>query len=227
MAKIDYCIIGLGEFGKQIADQIILHGGHVLAIDINQEIINKAGRIYDLAIKCDATDINALADTSIQNVKSIIVCVPNIEISAIICANLRELSLTNIIARAKNKIHERILKILGVSQVTVPEYEAANRIATKCLYNFGCDISTIDNNLSLIKIVITNNNIINKNLLEIGLKDKHGGANVLFVQRRDITIFPITKFTSFKFGDIATILCRNDNIKKIIDLLTIEKKSNK
>lgn len=221
MAQVEYCIIGLGKFGMQVANQIHLHGGHVMAIDINQETINKAGRLFDIAIKCDATDINALIDTSIQNVKTIIVCVSSIEISSMICANLRELSLSNIIARAKNNIHERILKILGVSQVTVPEIEAANRIATKCLYNFGCDVSIIDNNLSLIKAVVTNPEIIDKNVVDLVLKDKYG-ANVMFIQRRDMTIFPITKFTSLKFGDITTILCHNKDIKKIIDLLTKE-----
>lgn len=225
MTKIEYCIIGLGKFGMQVATQIQLHGGHVMAIDINQETINKAGRLFDIAIKCDATDINALIDTAIQNIKTVIVCVSNIEISSIICANLRELSLNNIIARAKNKIHERILKILGVNQVTVPEFEAANRIATKCLYNMGCDVSIIDNNLSLIKAVVTNPKIVDKNIVDLVLKDKYG-ANIMFIQRRDLTIFPITKFTSLKFGDITTIICHNKDIEKIVNLFSNEK-SNK
>jgi trk system potassium uptake protein TrkA len=148
MAKNDYCIIGLGRFGSEVATQLNKMGKNVMVIDKNPNLVQKASKIHELAIVCDASDINSLAETGITGINTVIVAVSNIESSIMICANLRELGLKDIIAKAINNVHKRVLKTMGISRVVIPEIEIADRIAFQALFNVGVDIVNIGSGFS-------------------------------------------------------------------------------
>ena len=72
------------------------------------------------------------------------------------------------------------------------------------------------------KTVITNPDIMHKNIYELGLKEKYDCV-VMSIQRKDGIIFPISKNTQFKIGDIVTVVCYNKNIKKVLGVLAANK----
>ncbi len=222
MAKVDYCVIGYGRFGGQVADQLNELGKRVMVIEGDSNLCDKISRLHEIVIKADATDINALADCGVKNVKNIIVGTSEIENSIMICANLRQLGCENIIARAKNQTHERVLKTMGITNVITPETEIANKLAIQLVYNLGADISAINKEICWVKSVVTNPDILHKNIYGLQLKENLD-AIVVSIQRKDEIIFPIKQNTQFKIGDIASLVCPNRNIKKVIDFLTLEK----
>lgn len=219
MAKVDYCVIGYGRFGEQLANQLSELGKNVMVVEANSDLVDKISRVHELVVKCDATDINALEDTGIKNVKNVIVCISEIEDSIMICANLKQLGAENIISRAKNLIHERVLKTMGITNVIVPEVEIANKIAIQLVFNLGADITAINKELCWIKTVVTNPELVNKVVVNLGLREKYK-AIVVSIQRKDQIIYPINSATQFKIGDIVTLVCDNNEIKKILDLLS-------
>jgi trk system potassium uptake protein TrkA len=148
MAKNDYCIIGLGRFGVEVAYQLNRMGKNVMVIDKNPNLVQTASKIHELAIACDASDINSLAETGITGVNTVVVAISNIESSIMVCANLRELGLKDIIAKAINNVHKRVLKTMGISRVVIPEIEIADRIAFQALFNIGVDIVNIGSGFS-------------------------------------------------------------------------------
>lgn len=222
MAKVKYSVIGYGRFGQQIANQLKEMGETVLIIESNSELVDKISREHEIVIKCDATDINALSDCAVRNVQNVIVATSNIENSIMICANLKQLGVENIVARAKNATHERVLKTMGITNVIIPEVEIANKVALQLVYNLGADITAINKELCWIKTVITNPDILHKSVMDLQLKDKYG-AQIISIQRKDGIIFPISKSTQFKIGDIVSIVTYNKNIKKILSILANQK----
>lgn len=221
MAKSDYCVIGLGRFGVQLSTRLYEMGKNVMVIDINQEAIQKASSMHELCIKCNATDINSLIDTGIQNVKTVIVAISSIETSILVCANLREIGMNDIIAKATNVIHERVLKTMGIPRVVIPDIEVANRTALQCVYNLGADITSIGAGLSWIKTVVTNQDVVGISFIELNFKEKYG-ATIIMIQRKDKIIFPPDKDTKFLIGDIASVMCRTEKIANIIKVLSKE-----
>lgn len=219
MAKIEYCIIGLGKFGQQLADQLKSFGKGVMVLDIDESLIESVAKKYDLAIKCDCTNISNLIDVGIKNVKNVIVACTNVENQIMICANLKHLEISTIIAQAKNKIQERVLKTLGVTKVIIPEIDAANKIAIQCVYNLGADVSLIGPNMSFVKTMVINADFTEKNLLEMKTKIKFP-LNIVFIQRKDTIIFPITNETKLKVGDIVSMICQNKDLKKTLHLFS-------
>lgn len=222
MAKVDYCVIGYGRFGAQVADQLHELGKNVMVIEEDANLCDKISRLHEIVIKCDATDINALSDCGVKNVKHIIVSTSEIESSIMICANLRQLDCENIIARAKNQTHERVLKTMGITNVVTPETEIANKLAIQLVYNLGADITAINKQICWVKTIVTNPAILNKNIYNLEIKEKLD-AIIVSIQRKDEIIFPIKQNTQFKIGDVASIVCPNDNIKKVINFLAAAK----
>jgi trk system potassium uptake protein TrkA len=143
MIKKDYCVIGLGRFGTEVALQLHKLNKNVMVMDIDKTLVQKAAKIYELAVVCDASDINSLAESGVANVSTIIVAVSNIESSIMICANLRELGHKDIVAKAINNVHKRVLKTMGIPRVVIPEIEIADRVAFQSIFNVGVDITSI------------------------------------------------------------------------------------
>ncbi|MCQ2748032.1 MAG: TrkA family potassium uptake protein [Mycoplasmoidaceae bacterium] len=148
MAKVEFAVIGYGRFSAQIADQLHELGKNVMVIEKDTAICDKISRLHEIVIKADATDINALADCGIKNVKTVIVGTSSVEASIMICANLRQLGCENVIARAKNQTHERVLKTMGITNVIIPEVEFANKLAIQLVYNLGAEITAINKMVS-------------------------------------------------------------------------------
>ena len=219
MAKLEYCVIGLSRFGTQVADQLKSYGKSVMVLDINQDLVNVAAKKYDIVAKCDCSDLKNLIDLGIQNTKIVIVACDNLEKEIMICANLKHLEIPMIIAQAKTTIHERVLKTLGVSLVVVPEIDAANKMAIQCVYNLGADVTLIGTKASLVKTVVFNDKLNGKSIIELDLRRKYG-AIIIYIQRNDMTIFPITKTTIIKTGDLVSLVCLNKELKKILTLFT-------
>lgn len=222
MAKIEYCIIGYGRFGGQLADQLNELGKRVMVIEGDSNVCDKISRLHEIVIKADATDINALLDCGVKNVKNVIVGTSEIENSIMICANLRQLGCENIIARSKNLTHERVLKTMGITNVITPETEIANKLAIQLVYNLGADITAINKDICWVKSIVTNPSLLHKNIFNLELKEKYD-AIVISIQRKDEVIFPIRQNTQFKIGDVVSIVCSNANLKKIIAVLTEER----
>ena len=104
---------------------------------------------YDYGICTDTTDIDSLRDTGVTKATCIIVAISDIQDSIMTCANLIELGFSgNIIARAQNMVHKRILKTMGVQHITVPEIEVANRVALQAMYRFDESVHSLTEGFS-------------------------------------------------------------------------------
>jgi len=222
MAKVEYCVIGYGRFGEQLANQLKELGKRVMVIEANPQLVDKISREHEIVIKCNANDINALSDCAVRNVPNVIVATSNVENSIMVCANLKQLGVENILARAKNSTHERVLKTMGITNVISPETEIANKTAIQLVYNLGADITAINKEISWIKTVATNPDILHKNVMDLAWREKYDCV-IMSIQRKDGIIFPINKNTQFKIGDIVSCVCSNKNIKKVLSLLTSSK----
>lgn len=230
MAKKDFAIIGCGRFGSEIGQKLLENNKNVMIIDNDHSVIQKLSKVYDVAIQCDTTDINALEESGVANVKTVIVAIANIESSIMTCANLKELGVKDIIAKAVNHVHRRVLRSLGIPRVIIPEIDIAERIALQCLYSSNVEIIPITSGFSWLKLIVNNESIIGKKLGGLNLRTKMN-ANVMMIQKQGNIIFPPGPETILDFGDVVTVMCRNQNIQNVVNFFKAEEskseKSNK
>ena len=149
MSNKEFVILGCGRFGSTVIECLNNAGVNVVAIDKSKEIIEKVGKKCSYAVCADTTDIDVLKELHISKAKCIILCLDSVEDSITTCANLVELGTQGIIiARAINKLHARVLKILGIKYVTLPIQEVAELVALRALYSFGENVYSLTNGLS-------------------------------------------------------------------------------
>jgi trk system potassium uptake protein len=129
-------VIGLGQFGMAVARALAERRVEVLAVDRREERVREAAAFVTNAVVFDATDADALAQTS-PGRREVSVCAIGDEAreASIICtALLRQMGSPRVIARASNELHARILSLVGAHEVVNPEREFGERFANRIIY---------------------------------------------------------------------------------------------
>lgn len=123
-------IIGLGRFGAGAAGQLDRLGREVLAVDESQALVQKWSERVTHAVQADARSIDALRQIGAQDFSVAVVAVgSSIEASVLITANLVDLGIQQIWAKAISQSHGKILSRIGANHVIYPEAEAGVRVA--------------------------------------------------------------------------------------------------
>lgn len=134
-------VIGLGKFGFHAASTLIELGSVVLAVDQDQEIVQRASDLLGHIYQADGTDKKALEQLGFQHLDHVIVSIGrSMEASILTVLNLQELGTKNIWVKAISHEHEKLLKRLGVDHVIFPEefvaYQIAHRLAVPGILDY-------------------------------------------------------------------------------------------
>ncbi len=123
-------VIGLGRFGAATAGQLQRLNREVLAIDEDANLVQKWSERVTHAVQADARSIDALRQIGAQDFAIGVVAVgSSIEASVLITANLVDLKIPQIWAKAISQSHGKILARIGANHVIYPEAEAGERVA--------------------------------------------------------------------------------------------------
>lgn len=123
-------VIGLGRFGAATAGELQRQGREVLAVDTDPGLVQKWAERVTHAVQLDARNIEALQQIGAQEFQVAVVAVgTSIEASVLVTANLADLKISQIWAKAMSATHGRILKRIGANHVIYPEAEAGERTA--------------------------------------------------------------------------------------------------
>lgn len=123
-------VIGLGRFGAGAAGQLDRLGREVLAVDESLPLVQKWADRVTHAVQADARSIEALQQIGAQDFSVAVVAVgSSIEASVLITANLVDLKIPQIWAKAISQSHGKILARIGANHVIYPEAEAGERVA--------------------------------------------------------------------------------------------------
>ena len=125
-----YILIGLGRFGAEMAAKLYECGEEVLAIDTNENIVDKIADRVTKAVAADARDLDVLQKLGAENYDRAIVAVgSDLVASAMITMNLKTLNVPYIMCKAHDDTYREILERLGADRVIMPEREVADKLA--------------------------------------------------------------------------------------------------
>ncbi|GAB3402070.1 TrkA family potassium uptake protein [Schumannella luteola] len=123
-------VIGLGRFGAATAGQLSRLDRDVLVVDEDATLVQKWSERVTHAVQADARSIDALRQIGAQEFSIAVVAVgSSIEASVLITANLVDLKIPQIWAKAISQSHGKILSRIGANHVIYPEAEAGERVA--------------------------------------------------------------------------------------------------
>jgi trk system potassium uptake protein len=128
-----FLVVGLGRLGIAMVNTLDSLGHEVLALDAKEDLIQ------DLAddlpnvhlVAADATDEDVLRGLNVEgfDAAAVVIGENHIEAGILTTANLKELGVPMIVARATTKLHARVLERVGADRVIQPEREMGEQVA--------------------------------------------------------------------------------------------------
>jgi trk system potassium uptake protein TrkA len=145
-------VIGLGRFGGATADQLTALNRDVLAVDEDMTLVQEWSEKVTHAVQADARSIDALRQIGASDFAVAVVAVgSSIEASVLITANLVDLGIPQIWAKAISHSHGTILTRIGAHHVIYPETEAGQR-AAHLLSGRLLDYIEFDDDFAIVKL---------------------------------------------------------------------------
>ena len=173
--KQNYAIIGLGRFGGSICRTLIESGQEVLAIDSNEDRVNEYMNIATHAVVGNAQDEMTLRSLGIRNFDHVIVAIgEDIQASILVTLMVKEMGVPNVLAKAQNEYHARVLEKLGADRVVHPERDMGIRIAHNLVSKNILDYIELSDEFSLAEIRVSNPRFFNRSLLDLNFRQKYG-----------------------------------------------------
>jgi trk system potassium uptake protein TrkA len=123
-------ICGLGRFGSATAQTLARMGRSVLGVDRDPRLVaDWAGRLGRV-VEADTTNAEALAQLGCDQFGVAVVSIgTSVEASVLTAANLVDLGVSQIWAKALSLPHGTILERIGVHHVIYPDADAGRRVA--------------------------------------------------------------------------------------------------
>lgn len=189
MSKKSFAVIGLGQFGRAVVDELIDNGTDVIAIDNNEEIVNKVATNLPTAFIADSTNEEALKELGVGDVDAAIVAFGgNQEASVLTTVILRDLGVGHIIVRVDDDNFIPIIKKLGATEVITPQKAAGAALANRLGNDDFKDFYKLDGKYSVVSLFI-NPGFVPKTVKELNSKNLYG-VNLVLVKRNNKTFVP-------------------------------------
>lgn len=177
-----FCIIGVGIFGKKIAEKLFQHGAEVLAIDSDEHEIAAIQNTVTQAICTEIVDKSSLEAIGIEEIDIVVIAIgENIAQSILIAAIIKKwFQHVKVIARAASQTQKEILELLKVDQVVLPEDETATELADVLSSPF-INLGRLSNNFS-IGLINISEQFVGQKIQDLDLFKKYK-VNCIAVQR--------------------------------------------
>lgn len=184
MAAREIAVLGLGRFGKGVAETFSHIGGNVIAIDIDQKKVDDIADKVAYAIRADVTDSDTVERLGLSNVDAAVIAMSkSFEASIIAIILCKELGIPYIIAKAQNKLQGDILAKVGADKIIYPEVEMGEKLAMTLLYGNFVDIFSLSDKISIVETTLPKK-WCGKTLVELDVRRKYG-FNVIAVKEGD------------------------------------------
>lgn len=166
-------LIGLGRFGRHIALQLNKLGHEVMAVDINEERVNKILPIVTNAQIGDSTNTEFLKSLGIGNFDMCIVTIGgNFQNSLETTSLLKELGAKLVVSRAERDVQEKFLLRNGADEVIYPEKQVANWAAIRYTADHVRDYIEVDEAHAIFEVEVPEG-WIGKTVGELDIRRKY------------------------------------------------------
>ena len=210
----NYAVLGLGRYGRAVAEELINNGADVLAVDIDQDNVNSAIETIPVCKCADVTEPEVIKRLGISNVDVVIVAIANnLEASVMAVALCKEAGVKNVIVKCGNEIHQRILSRVGADKVIFPEKESGIRLARNLLTSGFSEMIELSDDVSMVEIGVKDE-WVGKSLIELSLRKKYS-INVVAFRMGDKIITTVDPAIPLKKEMELIVIANTSALKKI------------
>ncbi|MEU9826969.1 potassium channel family protein [Micromonospora chersina] len=166
-------VIGLGRFGSRLAGSLLQLDQDVLAIDHEQDRVQRWASRLDRVVQADTTEEYVLRQMGVADFRRVVVAIgKSVEASVLTVLALTELGIPQIWARATSEKHAKILHSVGAHHIIFPEAETGERVA-HLIVSRMLDFVEFDDDFAIAKVRVPAS-LVGRPLRELTPTDRYG-----------------------------------------------------
>jgi trk system potassium uptake protein TrkA len=211
--KKQFAVIGLGRFGSSLAKTLVKMNHEILAIDYRENVVQDMSSVVTHAIQADSTDEEAMKAIGIRNFDVVIVAIgENIQASILTTLILKELGVPQIVVKASNELHGKVLQKIGADKVIFPERDMGERTARNLISSNIVEHFEFSTDYSIAEVIVSTQ-MIGKNLRQLDLRAKYN-CNIIAIKRGEDVMIPPSADEKLKSDDVLVIVGKNQELHR-------------
>jgi trk system potassium uptake protein len=201
-----FVVIGLGRLGSSMIATLISLGYDVLGIDSDEEVVQELSAEFPnaLLVAADATEESVLHDLNVGQFDGAAVVIgESLEAGILATANVKEMGVPFVVARAISNLHARVLQRIGADRIIEPEKDMGAQVARTMASPSIIDYVDLGGDEALIEAEVPEE-WVGKSLSELHLARKSGVTVLAVKPRGEAGTIPDAS-TVFGEGDVIVV----------------------
>ncbi len=207
-------VIGMGRFGRHLAQRMQELGNNVMVVDVHEGNINPYVSLFTDSQIGDCTNESVVRALGVDTFDICFVTIgENFQSSLIVTSHLKNAGAKRVIAKANQDIQADLLYKIGADEVIYPEREMAEKVAVRYTAKNIFDYVPLTAEYSIYEIPILEN-WVGKTIMELNVRRKYR-LNIIAV-KNDGAISPMPgPDYMFVQGDHVVVMGKADDVFKL------------
>lgn len=209
-----YAVLGLGRYGRAVAEELIKSGAEVLAVDEDMEVVASMSAVFPVCKCADIADADAVEKLGIADIDTVIIAMSNsLEATVMAITLCKEAGVKEIIVKCSTEMHRKIFLRVGADRVIFPEKESGIRLARNLLSSGFAEMMELSEEISMIELDVRDE-WAGKSLVELSLRKKYS-INVVAVKKGDSVETEIEPAAPLEKGAKLIVIANLQKLKKL------------
>ena len=210
-------LVGLGRFGRHIAEKLYELDHQVMAIDRKEERVDAVMPFVTNGQIGDSTNEDFLMSLGIGNFDVCIVAIgDDFQSSLETTSLLKEMGAKLVVSRAAGEVQAKFLLRNGADEIVYPERQLANWTAIRYSSDHIFDYIELDEEHAIFEIQVPKE-WIGKTVGELDIRKKYN-INIMALKQEGKLELSITPDTSIAEGQTMLVLGRNKEVQKVFHI---------
>ncbi len=182
--KKSIAVLGLGRFGRSLAETLYRMGADVLAVDVNEDLVQDFSGKCTSAVCADLETEEDLMALGLNNMDIVVIAMShNLAASVMSITVAKDQGAPLVLAEASSDRMRSILRKVGADEILDPAGEAGLRSARTLMYSSVKDFYELDENMYMVEMV-PKAEWIGKSLADLQLRNRLN-LNVVAEREKD------------------------------------------
>ena len=208
-------LIGLGRFGRHIAEKLHDMQHAVLAVDHDEDRVNRILPLVTNALIADSTNADFLQSLDIPSFDVCIVAIgDDFQSSLETTSLLKEFGARYVVARASRDMHEKFLLRNGADETVYPERQLALWTAIRCGSNHILDYFPLSDEYAIYEVPVPKA-WEGKSIIELDIRRRHH-LNILGIKAGDRIDLNISAQTILAANAAVLVAGRKEDVDRAL-----------
>ena len=178
-------VIGLGNFGANLAKKLTEDGHEVFGVDKNGSKVDLIQHKINHAVGLDTTEESSLSHMPLDDTDIVVIAIgENVGASITTTALIKKHFTGRVIARSLTPVHKTVLEAMQIEEIIEPEAEYAHELANRIMVKGAIKSMELHGDYEILEVIIPSK-IVGKTLGDLDIKNKYKAHIVTVIKQTE------------------------------------------